>query len=644
MIEIKNTRILYMEDDPGLARLLQKTLQRRGFVVDIAPNGEDGIAMMKMAPYDLLLVDYNMPFQDGLAVIRELTAKDDSPPAIMITGEGNETIAVEALKVGAADYLVKDADMKYLDMLPSVIDQVLLKEHFLKERQQMIELVKESEERYRHLFDSNPIPTMAYDLQSLAFLAVNNAAVAHYGYSREEFLSLTINDLYAIEDIPEVLRILSRLDQGAKQSGTWRHLLKDTSMIEVDITSDLIMLGGNRAHVILAQDISERKKNEESLLKTQKLESLAVLAGGLAHDFNNLLTAILGNIALAKLEAPPNHESILKYLNDAEKTAGRAQSLTLQLLTFSQGGAPLKKVFSLTQVIEDSAGLALSGSQSLPRITIPEDLWPVEADEGQIGQVLHNLIVNAAQSMPDGGIITVSAQNCVLAANNAHALTPGNYVSVSITDRGTGIPEAHLPKIFDPYFTTRQKHSGLGLATCYSVIKRHQGHITVESVPGKGSTFSIFLPARSAAVLPAKPQAAGLMCGSGRILVMDDEEIITDVTSVILARLGYEVVCAQDGAEAVALYEKALLEKQPFSLVIMDLTIPGGMGGKEAVLKLRELDPAVKAIVSSGYSNDPIMADFKENGFCGVVAKPYSLKQLSDTVHAVLSGRSSAPV
>jgi PAS domain S-box-containing protein len=632
------TRILYMEDNPGLARLLQKILQRRGFVIDIATNGQEGLAMLDANNYDLLLLDYNIPFLGGIEVIRALTAKNSLPPTIMVTGEGNEMVAVAALKLGASDYIVKDTEMKFLDLLPSVIDQVLYRQRMLKDRQQMLEVIRASEERYRLLFDSNPIPSMAYDLQTLRFVAVNEAAVAHYGYTHEEFLSLGISDIYTPEEMPALLNILSKLDRGIKQSGVWTHRLKDGSLIEVEITSHSLMLSDIRAHLILANDITEQKRQEESMVRSQKLESLGVLAGGLAHDFNNLLTAIIGNIALAKLDAPPG-ESVSRYLEFAEAATSRAQSLTQQLLTFARGGSPFKKVLSAKNLIVDSAGFATRGSKSRCEFKIAPDLRAIEADEGQLGQVINNLVMNAEQAMPEGGTVTVSAENVTLAKDNPLLIKPGDYVKISVADQGIGIPEDNIKKIFEPYFTTKDNGIGLGLATCYSIINNHNGHITVESTPGAGTTFSIYLPASPVQDVPPAPDTGHApLRGTGKILVMDDEDIVRDVLHRSLTHLGYTVVSARDGNETIALYEQALKSSKSFDAVIMDLTIPGGMGGKETLTKLRQIDPQVKAIVSSGYSDDPIMASFKDYGFCGVVSKPYTLKALSEIVHTVIAG------
>ncbi len=470
MTESTFTSILYMEDDPGLARLLQKILQRRGFVIDIATNGEDGLAMIDVKHYDLLLLDYNMPLLGGIDVIRSLSAKNMLPPTIMVTGEGNEMVAVAALKLGAVDYIVKDTDMKYLDLLPTVIDQVLYRQQMLRDRQKMLEAIRASEERYRLLFDNNPIPSMAYDLQTLRFMAVNEAAVNHYGYTYEEFLSLSISDIYTPEEMPALLGILSKLDQGENQRGVWKHRRKDGSLIDVEITSHSLILSDIRAHLILANDITEYIMLRENMLRSQKLESLGVLAGGLAHDFNNLLTAIIGNIALAKLNAPPG-ESLSHYLEFAEHATSRAQSLTQQLLTFARGGSPVKKLLSAKNLIVDSAEFAIRGSKSRCEFKIAPDLRPIEADEGQLGQVVNNLVMNADQAMPEGGTVTVIGENVTLTTNNPLMLKPGDYIKISVADQGIGIPEDNLKKIFDPYFTTKDKGIGLGLATSYSIIK-----------------------------------------------------------------------------------------------------------------------------------------------------------------------------
>ncbi len=626
-----------MEDDPGLSSLLQKRLERQGYQVDLARNGEEGLAMATRTAYDLLIVDYNMPFLGGLDVLRNLNKSVSPLPVIMITGEGNEEIAVEALKLGAADYIVKDVELKFLGLLPSVIHQVLYRQHLLNERKQMLETIRESEERYRQLFESNPHPMWVFDIETLSFLAVNEAAVRHYGYSREEFLSMSLKDIRPDEDMQQFLAESAEFGQEGIRAGVWRHWRKDGTIIHVEVVSHPILFGQRKARFSLITDITARKKLEEELLKTQRLESLGTLAGGLAHEFNNLLTSIMGNIALVKLDLPPGKEAHQR-LRDAERTSEKARVLTRQLLTFSQGGAPVKKALSLGDLVRSTASFALHGSKNKADVSVPSDLWAVEADESQLGQVITNLINNADQAMPEDGIIRVSCENVKIDADSQLPLPAGNFVRVAIADEGVGIPPEHINKIFDPYFTTKDKKSGLGLATAYSIMKRHNGHIAVESSSGTGSRFTVYLPS-TGRIFCRQPEApVSVQTGSGKILIMDDEDIILDVAGRILTRLGYQVAFAKDGSEAVTQYSQARSSGKPFDVVIMDLTVPGGMGGKEAVKRIREIDPGAKAIVSSGYSNDPVLAHYSDYGFSGIVSKPYSIKILSDTVMKVISG------
>ena len=391
----------------------------------------------------------------------------------------------------------------------------------------------------------------------------------------------------------------------------------------------------------LKREIAEREKVEGDLLRAQKLESLGILAGGIAHDFNNLLASVMGNVSLAKLDIPPADRAH-RHLAEAEQASLRARDLTQQLLTFSKGGTPVKTVASLAELIRESAGFALRGSRVRHELHLPDDLWLVEADEAQMTQVINNLLINADQAMPEGGAISISCENVRLKAHEIPPLDAGKYILVTITDRGTGIPKEHLDKVFDPYFTTKQRGSGLGLAVTYSIINNHGGHITLESTLGKGTTFRLYLPATDKKLLPARVEAETITTGQGRVLVMDDEETIRTTMRDILVRLGYEVAFAEDGAEAIELYANAMDKRgTPFDAVIMDLTIAGGMGGREAVKKLIEIDPKVKAIVSSGYSKDPVMAEYKQFGFSGVIAKPFRIKDLSEVVHRVINGPAS---
>jgi len=424
----------------------------------------------------------------------------------------------------------------------------------------------------------------------------------------------------------EAVRNITERKQAEEELKKHRERLED--LVE-ERTAEL-----KKANARLQQEVAERERMETELTRAQKLESLGLLAGGIAHDFNNLLGAIMGNLSLAMLDVDPANPAS-HQLAKAEQASLRAQELTRQLLTFSRGGTPVKKLIALAGVISEAAGFALQSSRVLHELAIPKGLWPVEADEGQMMQVFNNLLINADQAMPSGGIIRIFAQNITLGPGNGLPLGAGPYVKISVADEGAGIPAEHMEKVFEPFFTTKQKGSGLGLAVSYSIIRKHEGLITVESEPGRGTTFHIYLPASQREVVFSWRDDT-FTKGNGHILVMDDEEEMRNTTGDMLVRLGYTVDYAGEGGEAIAKYRQAQEAGQPFGAVIMDLTVPGGMGGKEAVRKLLEIDPAARIIVSSGYSHDPVMSDFRSYGFQGLVTKPYRLHDLSEVVAAVI--------
>ena len=401
-------------------------------------------------------------------------------------------------------------------------------------------------------------------------------------------------------------------------------------------------LGG----IIVLRDVTAQRQAEAERQKTEKLESLGLVAGGIAHDFNNLLTMILGNVTLAL-----GHDSLPATLNErldgARKASQRAQELAGQLLTFAKGGAPVKQPAHLGKLLVDTVRCAITASHTTCDTQIAPDLWPVEIDHGQMAQVIANLTTNAEQAMPSGGSIVVTAENLALAVDSlALGLRAGRWVHFSIEDHGVGIPEPYLKKIFDPYFTTKATGSGLGLATAYSIVKNHGGVLHVDSTPGEGSTFSIYLPASEKNVVPVKQEAPPEQAppGGGRVLVLDDEEAICMLVTCALEPLGYEVTETQDGTVALQKYEEAMKSGRKYDLVISDLTMPGRMSGHEAIRRLRELDPDVRAIVSSGYANDPVMSRFEEYGFCGMIAKPYEIDALGRKVAEVMAkGPAPAP-
>ncbi len=395
--------------------------------------------------------------------------------------------------------------------------------------------------------------------------------------------------------------------------------------------------------VLVFRDITERQRNEAEQRKAETLEQLGLLAGGIAHDFNNLLTAIIGNISLASLLLPPNDEMATR-LDDAKNASMRARDLAQQLLTFARGGAPIKTTASIGKLIQDTVSFSLRGSHNRSDFSFGADLWPAEIDSGQISQVIANLVVNADQAMPNGGTLHVSCDNFRYTSTTTPVipdLTPGDYIHLRIRDEGVGIPEKYLKRIFDPYFTTKPKGNGLGLATAYSIIKNHNGLMTVESEVHVGSRFDIYLPASVHQYQPAPVEQTETPVqnieGSGRVLIVDDEEAIRALVEFTLSRLGYEVSEAATAIEGVNLYREKLESGERFDLVILDLTLPGGMGGKEALKKLIEIDPTVNAIVSSGYATDATMSRYQDFGFRGVIAKPYEASQLGKKVAEVIA-------
>ena len=394
--------------------------------------------------------------------------------------------------------------------------------------------------------------------------------------------------------------------------------------------------------VLVLRDVTEKQKAEAQMLTESKLQSVGLLAGGIAHDFNNMLTTIIGNLSLARMPEFSAEETP-QLLAEAEKAALGAKDLTQQLLTFARGGAPIRKPMLLPALVREASQLALRGSNVQCEYSLADNAWPVEVDEGQIRQILNNLVINARQAMPQGGRIEIRTENVELSAHAMPSLAPGKYVKISIHDHGPGIKPEHLPRIFEPYFTTKKAGTGLGLATVYSVVRKHDGQINVVSEPGKGTTFEIYLPASQKAASPVPPPATPANhSGHGRVLVVDDETAIQKLLEFMLRKFGYEVEIAGDGGEAIDRYLAARSGGTPFDAIIMDLTIPNGMGGCEATRRLRELDPQVRAIASSGYSLDPVMANYRDYGFCGVIPKPYRAEELNRILHEVIgNGRAS---
>lgn len=506
------------------------------------------------------------------------------------------------------------------------------------ERKRTEEALVSAEAKFRSLVEQSLVGICI--IQDGKFIYANPKFEEILGYTGKEILSLhSIYDVIAEQDRQKVEEnVLKRLGGEVESIHyTLKFRRKDLVLIDVEVHGTRTTYHGKPAVIGSVLDITGRKKMEAELQKTQKLESIGILAGGIAHEFNNILTAINGNIILAKMYAKPGLE-VFDMLVEAEKACKRAEELTRQLLTFSKGGALFKKKISLRQLIMDLAGVASVGSNISCVFDVPANLWAIEGDERQIRQALSNLTVNAGEAMPMGGTIRIRAENVTAVPNSLPCLKEGAYVKVSIEDQGVGIGEAHIAKIFDPFFTMKEKGSGLGLTSAFSIVKNHDGDIAVESVVGSGTTFQIYLPAFFGKAAESSSEGRIALTDRRKVLVMDDEEMIRNVLERMLDQCGCEATFARDGNEMLNAYKKAMELGQPFDAVIIDLIIAGGMGGKEAMEKLLQVDPDVKAIVSSGYSDDPIMADFEKFGFKGVLAKPYQILGLSKALREVISG------
>jgi len=633
--------VLIVDDHQGLISLIQRCLSREGFLTAFAHSGQEALTWLSHHHADLLLLDLQLADMSGEELIHQLTQHNLTLPFIVVTGQGDERLAVKMMKRGARDYFIKDSSL--IELLPSIVTQTFEQ----IQQEQRLTLTEETlrEERERIAITLSSIVEGVFTTDTRGRITyMNRMAEELSGWKQRDAMGRSIEEVvrflhsgvneeddHPVTHVLEVGTLLHPLDHYPlfDQTNGERPVVYSVSPLR---RSDGNLLGA----VLILRDMTERIKLDEERLKASKLDSLGLLAGGIAHDFNNLLTTILGNLSMTKAWVN-SRDHLFNFLSEAENASLRAKKLTQQLLTFAKGGTPLKKPLALQQVIPESAAFALSGSPTRCQCDIPDDLWLIEADEGQIGQVIHNLAVNAHQAMPTGGTLTIRAENVTETTEQAKQNgmpAAGKYVKLTIQDNGNGIPPYVLQKIFDPYYSTKQTGSGLGLSTAYSIINNHHGTIAAASLQGQGATFVIHLPA-SPATTTAHQISPLTVTGEGRVLVMDDEESIRLLLGEMLQHLGYDVQCVAEGNEALERYQEAYYARQPFHAVILDLTVTGGLGGKDTVQQLRQFDPQVKAIVASGYSNDPVLSRYSTFGFHGVVAKPFRLAELSQVLHQI---------
>jgi len=759
-------RVLLVEDNPGDARLIREMLTEihsdRYEVVHVERLAQ-ALLHLSEGKFNAVLLDLNLPDAYGLSTLIKVRATAPHVPVIVVSGLGDEEMAIHALREGAYTYLVKGqmsghlldrsirysierermeqivqlkrareyaenivdtireslivldnslrivsanrsfylefhvtpeqvegqfihdiADQewnipKFLALLEKILhrsfeyegleldhefpalgrrvmllnarwvyeergdtDRILLAIEDITERKRAEEALADEKERLAVTLWNIGEGVIVTDVNGLVVM-MNRVAESLTGWTADQATGLPIDQVYRVVNektgdpcANPVAAILKK--EGMKGSSHLRlligkdgveHPLGDSVAAVRDKDGKIIGV------VIVFRDVTAARRMEEDLAKNERLESIGVLAGGIAHDFNNALTAIEGNIVVAKAHLKPE-EKAYERLSEAEKASHRARDLTRQLLTFARGGKPIKRQLHLNDLLTDSVSFALSGSGVRKKVTIAEDLWPVEVDEEQIRQVINNLVINADQAMPEGGMIEVTADNVSLALDQVILLKAGDYVRVMLKDHGIGIPKEFISKIYEPYFTTKQKGSGLGLTVAYSVLRNHGGSMTVDSVVGVGSTFTLYLPASQMQPPVEQTPLVQPLRGNERILWMDDEAMIREVGSEMLSLLGYQYAFAEEGEKAVELYRAALQTDSPFDAVILDLTGAGGLGGKDTIRALLELDPQVRAIVCSGYSNDPVMATHRECGFRGVLTKPFTMKELDEQIHRVI--------
>ena len=493
------------------------------------------------------------------------------------------------------------------------------------------EALRESEERFAKAFKISPYSYLIAGLEDGRIIEVNDAFTVISGFTREEAIGSSTLALKVWEDEKARQLMVSTIREGRTVSGLETRLrAKNGTMRTVLLFAQALRLGNKPCILSIIEDITERKRAEETLLTVQKLESLGILAGGIAHDFNNLLGGIFGYVDLARCGS--KEPETVKYLSAIIDTMNRARGLTMQLLTFAKGGSPVLSATPIAKFIEETVKFALSGSSVSCRYRLAGNLWPCNIDKNQIGQVVDNIIINAQQAMPGGGSIDVSAENITFKENRHPIPANGNFVRLSIKDSGIGIPKEILPRIFDPFFTTKTRGHGLGLSTCFSIIKRHGGAIEVDSEPGKGSTFHVYLPA-STAVAVAGPTMNSKHTGAGLIVVADDEAVIRTMLGNILVSLGYSVELTNDCKQAIDFLIGETKAGRQCAAMIFDLTIPGGMGGMEAAGALRKFNGEIPIFAASGYADDPVMKNPVAYGFTGSISKPFTISELSELLN-----------
>lgn len=630
-------RILLVEDQDESRQTLRKLIELRGHEVTAVATAEDAERALATENFTFLILDWMLPGKSGIDLCRELRARTDGDEMfiLLVTAKGDREDLEQALEAGANDYLTKPIDLSRLNVRLSVAERQIRE---LVERNQARIALQESARTLTDILENTTDGFFALDY-AWRFTYVNPEAETLLGRSREELMG---GELW--QKFPELT--------GTTFETNYRRVMGRQEPVEFEACDP----SGTKWFEVHAypsgggvsaffRDVTERKRADDERLTTGKLESVGTLAGGIAHDLNNILTVISGNIGLAQLETPNEAKNLLTCLSKAAQGARQAAHLSSQLLTFSKGGAPVKKVVAMSDLLVKAANFSLHGSNLRAELDIPPDLWHAEIDSAQIEQVINALMINAREAMPNGGTVEVTARNVPMENKGGALLPGGRYVKVSITDQGGGVSGTVATRIFDPYFTTKPASSGLGLSISFSIVKKHGGMLHLEHTSSCGAVFAFYLPASKEEPIVGKQSNSNLASqfDHQRILVMDDEEGIRDLTSQLLGTLGYEVIAVPDGVEAVKTYERAMRRGENFQAVILDATIRGGMGGLATIERLRNLDPHVIAIICSGYSDEAALAEFLQYGFRGALPKPFTRRDLADVLQRAFVAAKTQP-
>ncbi len=628
-------KILLIEDHPDTRRNLKRLIEKRGHEVTACGSVEKAETELARQTFPCLILDWMLPGRSGLDLCRDLRAQPggDEMFILLVTGRTDIEDLEEALAAGANDYLTKPLAAAHLNVRLSVAERQMRE---LQDRHQARVALQEVALRVEDILENTSDGFFALD-QNWIFTHLNAEAERDLGRTRQQLIGQEIwavfphlRDSVFGENYRRVLE--SHETVKFEAAGANAH-----SFYEVQAYPS----GGGVS--VFFRNITARKRSEDERLTTSKLESLGTLAGGIAHDLNNVLTVISGNIGLAQLEAPAHCGSLLSFLAKAGQAAQQAARLSSQLLTFSKGGAPLKKVTSLGELLQRATEFSLHGSNLRAALEIEDHLGRAEMDAAQIEQVINALIINAREAMPQGGSLAISGENFRVAPGSVLPLAAGRYLKVSIADHGPGIAPELTAKIFDPYFTTKSDGTGLGLAISYSIVKKHGGFLHLEKNAAGSATFTFYLPAvgGKSAGDPRRGGEDKFHANQPRILVMDDEAAIRELTAQLLGTMGYEVTAVADGAAAIRLYERALRQGEGFEAVILDATVRGGLGGLETIARLHQLDPLVKAIICSGYSDAAAISEFLSYGFRGALPKPFTRRELSDALDKTIGKRTT---